>query len=360
MKRRIFATVLALCVCMAAVPTAYAWQVPQTEVSVVERTEKAASGTEIPTPQEAYAAMIALKEQNGYREGTTWTNDTPYSLSKSYDWHGGTLPGNVRGGVGCVAFAFILSDTAFGSLPARMLGTGEFRFSDVKSGDILRVDGGAHTVIVLQAGDTGVVIAEGNYNKSVHWGRTMTKAEVEAANHLITRYPAGYIPPTDPSANEPVAGGTGTLAGGLSWTLTKGGTLTISGSGAMPDFDAPGDQLWNAYADKILKIVVKDGITKVGSCAFRGSGALSVTIPNGVREIGSNAFRETAIIAVTIPGSVRSIGDSAFRSCANLSTATVPEGVETIGGNAFRGCTELDAIALPASIVSVGAAAFTS
>ena len=41
--------------------------------------------------------------------------------------------------VGCVAFAFILSDAAFGSLPARMYAAGEFTYEDIKVGDILRV-----------------------------------------------------------------------------------------------------------------------------------------------------------------------------------------------------------------------------
>ena len=41
--------------------------------------------------------------------------------------------------VGCVAFAFILSDEAFGSLPASMYAAGEFNYEDVKVGDILRV-----------------------------------------------------------------------------------------------------------------------------------------------------------------------------------------------------------------------------
>ncbi len=310
----------------------------------------------IPTPQQVYEAMIALKAQDRYKEGAPWTNET-----HSYTWKGGTAGGIASSGAGCVAFAYELSDAAFGSLPARMTST--VNFSDVKAGDILRVNNDAHTVIVIQVSSEGVVVAEGNYHEGgsgglVHWGRSMTKAEVEAANHYITRYPVGYIPPDDPSANDPVEGGTGTFGENLNWTLTKSGTLTISGSGSMPDYSASSEQPWNSFSEQILKIVIEDGVTNIGDCAFWGIKTLSVNIPSSVESIGNNAFLESSIIAVNIPASVKTIGISAFKQCKNLGAVTVSEGVETISDNAFRGCTSLKSISLPASVNSVGAGAF--
>lgn len=125
--------------------------------------------------QKIYQAMIALKEQ--YPEGTHWTNDN------SYSWHGGIY----SGGRGCAGFAFMLSDAAFGNLPARKLTN--FSFSDVRVGDILRINNDTHSVIVLAVYDDHVVLAEGNYNNSVHWGRTLTAADVQSADYLLTRYP---------------------------------------------------------------------------------------------------------------------------------------------------------------------------
>ena len=61
-----------------------------------------------------------------------------------------------------------------------------------------------HSVIVLQINEDSVVIAEGNYKKSIHWGRILTKDEVLNADHVLTRYPEGYIPPNDPTANETI------------------------------------------------------------------------------------------------------------------------------------------------------------
>ncbi|MDE6895420.1 MAG: hypothetical protein K2P43_04465, partial [Lachnospiraceae bacterium] len=146
----------------------------------------------VPTFQEAYNAMIALQEQ--YPEGMTWTNFTPYgsngSLGDSYVWKGGAVYGANRG-VGCTAFAFLLSDAAFGSLPARTISRGSFTFEDVKVGDILRVENNSHSVIVLQKSAGGIIIAEANYNKSVHCGRAMSATDVLAANYIITCYPEG-------------------------------------------------------------------------------------------------------------------------------------------------------------------------
>ncbi len=312
----------------------------------------------VPTPTEVYQAMMALKEQDGYKEGTTWTDDEPYSDTKGYyRWKGGTLGGVNIVAVGCVAFAFILSDAAFGSLPARMYAPGAFSFEDIKVGDILRVNTDTHTVIVLEVSEAGVVVAEGNNSGKVHWGRAISKNDVmNNTSHYITRYPEGYVSPDDPTANDII--GEGTLGGGLTWELTKAGTLTISGKGAMPDFSSTGEQPWNAYSDKIRKAVIGDGITSIGSCAFWGCGVLSAQLPSSVTTIGNSAFRSSSMISVTIPSGVKTIGDSAFRDCQNLSSVTFSEGLETIVQNAFRSCTSLESVALPASIGEVGAAAF--
>ena len=339
---------------------------PRDEVSAEESSslQAAAADAVVPTPAQAYTGpVIALKDQDAYKEGTPWTNYEPYSDSKGYyKWKGGPLGGANIVAVGCVAFAFILSDAAFGSLPARMYAPGAFTFEDIKVGDILRVSNDAHTVIVLEVNATGVVVAEGNistgdHKGKVHWGRGISREEVmRDTSHYITRYPEGYIPPDDPSANESI--GSGTLDGGLTWNLTKAGTLTISGSGAMPDFSSTAEQPWRDNSSEIRSVIIENGVTTIGACAFWESGILGVEIPSSVTMIGNSAFRESSIISVTIPSGVKTIGDSAFRECADLSSVNVSEGVEKIDQNAFRACARLTSIALSASIGEVGAAAF--
>lgn len=367
MKKTIISIALALCLCISSHSAAYAQEeVPyqQEEVFTAESTsESPGRNNVIPSPSEAYAKMIALKEQEAYKEGTIWTNDEPYSDSKGYyRWKGGTLGGTNIVAVGCVAFAFILSDAAFDSLPARMYTAGKFKYEDIKPGDILRVNNDAHTVIVLEANVAGVIVAEGNistgdHKGKVHWGRAISKEEVmNSTSHYITRYPENYISPDDPTANTSI--GSGPLGGGLNWNLTKAGKLTISGNGAMPDFDSSENQPWIENSSQIRNIVIENGVTSIGSCAFWNCGVLSADIPSSVTKIGNSAFRGSSIISAKIPSSVKIIGDSAFRECVNLSSVAVSNGVETIEQNAFRFCPQLTAITLPASIKEVGAAAF--
>ncbi len=139
----------------------------------------AAAVNPAPTEAEAYARMVALKAQ--YPEGTTWTN------SNYYGWKGGVY----TGGYGCVGFAFLLSDAAFGDLPARKLSPVDI--SMLRAGDILRMNNDSHTVIVLEVRENSVILAEGNYNSSVHWGREITAAQVAAADYMLTRYPADHL-----------------------------------------------------------------------------------------------------------------------------------------------------------------------
>lgn len=359
MKKRILSVILALCLCVSTQSVAYAGQgelLQQEDVSAEEAvSELEARDAEIPTPTEVYEAMIALKDQEEYKEGTPWTDDEPYSDSKGYyRWKGGTLGGANIVAVGCVAFAFILSDAAFGALPARMYAPENFKFEDIKPGDILRMNTDTHTVIVLEVSDAGVVVAEGNiaigdHKGKIHWGRTISKEEVlKDISHYITRYPEGYIAPDDPEAN--VSIGAGTLEGGLTWNLTKAGTMTISGDGAMPDFSGIADQPWgDDNCSKIRKVIFEDGVTSIGSRAFWKCGVLSVKIPSSVTMIGNSAFRESSIVSVTLPSNVKTIGDSAFRGCQNLSSVVISEGVEAVEQNAFRACRGLTSIVLPAS-----------
>lgn len=120
-----------------------------------------------------YAKMIALKEE--YPEGMKWTNENYYA------WKGGVY----SGGYGCAGFAFILSDAAFDSLPARE----HTDFSKVRVGDILRLNDDTHSVIVLEVKKDSVIVAEGNYNSSIHWGREISFSTLkETGTYVMTRY----------------------------------------------------------------------------------------------------------------------------------------------------------------------------
>ena len=149
---------------------------------------------------------------------------------------------------------------------------------------------------------------------------------------------------------------TKTESDGLTWTLDADGTLTISGTGAMKDYNydsnpSPASQ----KKDSTKKVVIEDGVTSIGEKAFSGCKSLtSITIPDSVTSIGNGAFSYTGLKSITIPGNVESIGESAFYSCDNLTDVTLQDGVKSIGNAAFIWCNNLTNIVLSNSITSIG------
>lgn len=187
MKQKLLSAFLAAAVfCTAAIPAVSA--------SEGRRLQTVPTVSDVPLAQAAldeasvYNAMIALQDE--YPDGMEWTNDN------FYVWNGG---GPYSGGYGCVAFAFILSDAAFGDLPARQVNT--LDLSVIRVGDIIRYSG--HSVIVLEVHEDYVVVAEGNINSSVMWGREVSLDEMSGGfEHYLTRYPLEEEE-TEPTTEEP-------------------------------------------------------------------------------------------------------------------------------------------------------------
>lgn len=100
--------------------------------------------------------------------------------------------------------------------------------------------------------------------------------------------------------------------GDLTWQLTSDSILTISGVGVMPDYSSGGSQPWG-YSKMIRKVIVEEGVTSIGRCAFFWCEIVSVNIPNSVTSIGKYAFYACDVLrSITIPNSVISIEELAF------------------------------------------------
>ena len=213
--------------------------------------------------------------------------------------------------------------------------------------------------------------------------------------------------PTGPGA---ASSGSGKCGDNAKWTLDTSGTLTISGTGAMYDYDFIGERNpapwcadglnnrvrtvvvkkgitelgYNAFAEcpQLEKVTLPSGLKRIGSCAFIGCYSLpELTIPATVTTIESNAFTLcNSIKTLTLPGGLKKIGDAAcsqmnslcsvtlgkgitrlspymFNMCYELTSVTIPEGVTDIGNFAFRYCENLQTLRLPASLKMVGEAA---
>ena len=153
---------------------------------------------------------------------------------------------------------------------------------------------------------------------------------------------------------------TKTESDGLTWTLDADGTLTISGTGAMKDYDYDSNPSPVYHNSKVKKIVIEDGVTSIGEWAFYSSGLNSVTIPDSVTSIGSHAFYDcSSLTSITIPNSVTSIGEGAFHYCSSLTSITIPDSVTNIEDYAFYKCSSLTSITIPDSVTSIGMYAFS-
>ena len=139
-------------------------------------------------------------------------------------------------------------------------------------------------------------------------------------------------------------------------------TLTISGTGDMPDYTLYTDDEapWHRFESSIFSVVIKEGITSIGDYSFRFYDLLAnVSIASSVKEIGSNAFSHCkALCEIDIPKGVETIGMEAFESCENLQKVSFPNTLKTIGDSAFCYCHRLKEINLPSSIKKIERLAF--
>jgi len=211
----------------------------------------------------------------------------------------------------------------------------------------------------------------------------------------------------------------GNCGDNLTWVLTNGGTLYITGTGDMKNYSSSGAP-WHSVRSKIQKVIIGDGLKNVGEYAFSDcSNLISINIPEGVVSIGKGAFNTCSSLgSVSIPASVLNIADgvfygctaiagiwvnssnryyssdnygvlfdkdktrlmkappvklsgsyvipnsvviidsSAFNSCQRLTKITIPNSVTTIGGSAFAGCYKLRNVIISGNITNLGVSTF--
>ncbi len=147
----------------------------------------------------------------------------------------------------------------------------------------------------------------------------------------------------------------------LTWRLAGDGTLTIGGTGAIPDYYFLGyDYIpvshWVMSTTTIKMVVIEAGVTGIGNYAFSDCTDLSsITIPGSVTSIADYAFSGcTNLSSITIPDTVTSIGFGAFENCTSLSSISIPDTVTSIGDSAFSGCTTLSSINIPEGVTIIG------
>lgn len=210
----------------------------------------------------------------------------------------------------------------------------------------------------------------------------------------------------------------GTISG-LNWSLARSGVLTISGSGELPELANDGTSVpWKKHSDIIIEVVIKSGVTGVGSGAFTGCTALkkvsisdtvkkldlnafsgctaleafavedgneayasadgvlfnagktrliscpvgktgAYTVPETVTEIEKSAFAASGVESVSMSDAVNAVGEGAFSNCSKLKSVVLPKGLKELKKSLFSGCSALEAISIPDSVKTLGEGVFS-
>ena len=190
----------------------------------------------------------------------------------------------------------------------------------------------------------------------------------------------------------------------LHWKVTStftSKTLTITGTGAMPDFDFPHGNLapwWNYEAlgmnaiseidfdikGNLKRVIIGDGVTNVGDYALfclpaatqvtlpesvtrigrygiaMCSALTGMSIPKSVTEIGDFGLAGNGLTAVTLPDGLQSLGRGAFDTCASLTNTTLPAAITAVPGKCFADCTKLLNVKYAGTVTAIGDLAFES
>ncbi len=128
-----------------------------------------------------------------------------------------------------------------------------------------------------------------------------------------------YLP--DTFTNAMYAGTNDVLVSGscgknITFTLTKAGVLTLSGTGDTYNYNSQKFPDWIAYKDYIKEVYVQEGIEGLGSMIFRQC---------------------TSIEKVQLPSSLKTIGQYAFGGCVSLDEFTFPKNITVIGNSVISG-----------------------
>ncbi len=125
------------------------------------------------------------------------------------------------------------------------------------------------------------------------------------------------------------------------------------------------------YCTSLESVIIGKGVTGIGADAFLGCTSVtsigptnsgsSIEISSSVTSIENSAFRDcSSLISVVLPDSVTSIAGFAFENCPSLASVVLSDSLTNIGMYAFCGCTPLKNVVIPDSVTSLGDGAFSN
>ncbi len=133
------------------------------------------------TDDEVTNKLLELKAS--YPEGMAWGSGNSYTTVRSYAKDANNTSSAVRytlTGGGCSAIAYMAQDHVYGSDRVYVIDS-TFDWSAIRPGDHIRMEHDTHSVVVLTKSADSITVFEGNYNTSIHWGRTPSRSQVQSS-----------------------------------------------------------------------------------------------------------------------------------------------------------------------------------
>lgn len=115
----------------------------------------------------------------------------------------------------------------------------------------------------------------------------------------------------------------------------------------------------NSKLGFLHKVVLPEGVTKIGDYAFYNTYLEEVNVPSTVETIGEYAFHSTNIADIVLPNSVLTMGRSCFSNCYRLKHASISNQIKEIPNYAFANCYQLTNNPMHEGITSIGDRAFS-
>lgn len=143
----------------------------------------------------------------------------------------------------------------------------------------------------------------------------------------------------------------------VKWNVDNNGTLTVTGTGAIRNYDEHYMTMpWLVAQLYINKIVIGEGITSVGDFTFEGAwNVTDISFPSTLESIGENAFMHNANVkTLVLPDALQTIGQSAFEDCASIDSIHFGNSLKEIQRRAFYSCHSIKSLYFPSTLTRIG------